>query len=461
MLPVPIPANESNRLAKLCEYRILDSVPEAAYDRITRLATILFDAPVALISLIEGERQWFKAKVGIDGDEAPRNISFCAHTICQNDVFVVEDASRNETFRDNPFVQGEPYLRFYAGAPLCAPGGMNIGTIAITDVKPREFSADQRQSLSDLARIVVDTLESRLLIDQAERAEERLVDAVESLADGFVLYNRFDRLVLCNSKYREIYDKSANLTVQGMKFEDIISGGVRQGQYPDAKGREDAWIAEQLEMHQNPTVPVEQRLPGGRWVSIQERRTSEGGRVGFSIDITKLKQQEQKLEKLAWTDSLTGAMNRRRFMEQAEKELARAQRHGGNLSLLVIDADNFKTLNDRNGHGAGDEVLAGLVERWMKVLRSHDIIGRIGGEEFVVLLPKVDGPGALKTAERLRRAIAELPFEYEGILLRVTVSIGIARHSPGDTLAEMMKRADTALYQAKDAGRNRLVMCAA
>lgn len=461
MLQVPVPNNEAKRLAKLCEYQILDSVPEAAYDRLTRLATIVFDTPVALISLIEGERQWFKAKVGIDAEEAPRKISFCAHTICQDDVFVIEDATRNATFSDNPFVTGDAHLRFYAGAPLRAPGGLNIGTIAITDTKPRVFESEQRQSLSDLAEMVVHTLESRLLVEQAERAEERLVDAMESLADGFVLYDKDDRLVLCNSKYREIYADSASLIVPGMKFEDIIRGGVKNGQYPDAAGCEEAWIAERLDMHKNPGEPIEQQLPGDRWLSIQERRTSEGGRVGFRVDITKLKRQERELERLAWTDSLTGAMNRRRFMEQAENELNRARRHGCNVSLLVLDADNFKTINDRNGHAAGDSVLSGLVQRWKKTLRSHDMIGRIGGEEFVILLPEVDGNGALRTAERLRQSIAELPFEHEGQLIRATVSIGIAQCLPGDTLAGMMKRADTALYQAKDTGRNRFVMSAA
>jgi diguanylate cyclase (GGDEF)-like protein len=457
----PLPENETERLAKLRGYEILDSLPEAAYDRITRLAARMFNVPTVLISLIEDERQWFKAKIGIDVQEVPRKISFCAHTICQNDIFVIENAEQDRTFSCSPFVTGEAHLRFYAGAPLRTPDGMNVGTLAIIDKEPRAFGEDDKQVLADLAAMVIDTLEMRLLIDKAERAERRLVDAMESLPSGFVLYDQDDRLVLCNQRYRELYAKSASAIVPGAPFEEIIRKGVELGQYPDAAGNEDAWIAERLEMHRNPGDPIEQHLPDDRWLRIQERCTSEGGRVGFRIDITTLKRQERELARLAWTDSLTGALNRHRFIELAGKEIDRTRRHACALSLLLVDADHFKQINDRNGHAAGDAVLEGMVQRWTKVLRSHDLIGRIGGEEFAILLPEVGEAGALRAAERLRLSIAELPFAFEGQLLRATISIGIAPYRSGDELAVMMKRADDALYRAKETGRDRFVMGAA
>ena len=457
----PLPAQEHERLEKLRAYQILDSLPEEAYDRITRLAARLFDVPITAISLIEGERQWFKSQIGIPNAEVSRRLTFCAHAICQNEVFVVEDALEDARFAQNPFVAGDPHLRFYAGAPLRADCGLNLGTVAILDTKPRALSAGDRQSLADLAAMVVDTLEMRALLQRADAAERRFIDAMDSLPNGFVLYDKDDRLVICNQRYREIYAESADFIVPRATFEEIIRKGVENGQYPDAIGNEEAWIAERIEMHQNPGEPIEQHLPGDTWLRVQERRTSEGGLVGFRIDITKLKRQERELVRLAWTDGLTGALNRHRFMELATNEIDRANRHGNAASLLILDADHFKQINDRDGHAAGDEVLRGMVDRWKRILRAHDLVGRIGGEEFCVLLPQVGAEGAAKAAEKLRAAVAELPFAFEGQLLRATVSVGVSTLSPGAELTELMRSADKALYQAKEAGRNRITTSAA
>lgn len=457
----PLPAQEAERVAKLRSYEILDSLPEEAYERITRLTAKTLDMPAAMISLVEGDRQWFKARVGGDRNEIPRELSFCAHTICQNDVFVIEDARKHPKFSDNPFVTQHPHIRFYAGAPLRASGGLNIGTLCVLDTRPRTLSETDRRSLADLAAVVMDALDTRLIIDRAETAERRLIDAVECLPDGFVLYDKDDRLVICNRRYREIYAESADYIRAGVSFEELIRKGVERGQYPDAVGNEEAWIAERLEAHQNPGDPIEQHLPGDIWFRVQERRTSEGGLVGFRFDITKLKRQERDLARLAWTDSLTGAMNRRRIMELAGAEIERARRHGIDVSLLILDLDHFKQINDRNGHTAGDEVLKGMVERWKRELRSHDLVGRIGGEEFCVLLPEIGPEGAVRVAEKLRRATADLPFALEGQLLRATVSIGVATLAPGQDLPDLMRCADRALYEAKDAGRDRFVVSAA
>lgn len=457
----PLPEKEAERLAQLRKYEILDSLPEETYQRIIRLAAQMLDMPIAVISLVEGDRQWFKAHVGGDRNEVPRKLSFCAHVICQADVFVIEDATRDARFSQNPFVTGDPHIRFYAGAPLRTNDGLNMGALAVIDTKPRKISPEEKRNLADFAAMVMDALETRLIIDRAERAERRFIDAMESLPNGFVLYDKDDRLVICNKRYREIYAESAPFIVPGASFENIIRKGVENGQYLDAVGREEAFIAERMEMHQNPGEPIEQHLPGDRWLSVQERRTSEGGFVGFRIDITTLKRQERELARLAWIDSLTGAMNRHRFMELAGKEIDRAKRHGSEISLLLPDADHFKHINDKYGHAAGDAVLKGLVDRWSKSLRSHDLIGRIGGEEFGILLPEVNLHNATHTANRLRKEIAELPFAFEGQLLRVTVSIGVATLDGGEDLPALMQRADRALYCAKEAGRDGVIASAA
>jgi diguanylate cyclase (GGDEF)-like protein len=457
----PLPAQETERLEKLRSYEILDSLPEEAHDRITRLAARMLDMPVAVISLVEGDRQWFKAQVGGTRNEIPRELSFCAHAICQDDVFVIEDTTKDPRFSQNPFVTGDPNVRFYAGAPLRTNDGLNMGTLAVLDSKPRTLSEDDKQNLTDFAAMVMDAMETRFIIDRANAAERRFIDAMESLPNGFVLYDKDDRLVICNERYREIYAESADYIVPGATFEEIIRKGVENGQYPDAIGNEEAWIAQRIEMHQNPGEPIEQHLPGDTWLRVQERRTSEGGLVGFRFDITELKRQERELIRLAWTDSLTDAMNRHRFMDLAGKEVERARRRNSELSLLLLDADHFKQINDKYGHAAGDAILKGLVERWTRSLRSHDLIGRIGGEEFSIVLPDANAANAMCTAERLRKEIAELPFAFEGQLLRVTVSIGVATLAAGENLPALMQRADRALYRAKEAGRDEVIASAA
>ncbi len=160
------PNNEAERLAALNAYEILDTAPEIAYDDITAVASALCGTQISLVSLIDGERQWFKSKQGIDASETPREISFCAHAIHSTEVFIVRDALQDERFADNPLVESGPQIRFYAGAPLITPEGFNVGTLCIADSEPRDISPEQIQSLQALARLVVSQLETRRLNKQ-------------------------------------------------------------------------------------------------------------------------------------------------------------------------------------------------------------------------------------------------------------------------------------------------------
>lgn len=175
-------------------------------------------------------------------------------------------------------------------------------------------------------------------------------------------------------------------------------------------------------------------------------------------DITERKLAEIELEKWAQIDALTGLANRRYFLAQAEQELLRNRRYGGKLSVLMMDLDNFKAINDVHGHKVGDLVLIRVGEVCREVLRHVDIAGRIGGEEFAIILPETDGQVALDVAERLREAIASAHIPLEnGATLLVTASIGIAELAAGDALFDsILHRADKALYEAKHSGRNKV-----
>jgi GAF domain-containing protein len=146
------------RLNALRSLLILDTPPEERFDRITRFAASEFDTPVALVSLIDERRQWFKARVGLDACETSRDISFCGHAIEGSNVLVIGDARDDPRFADNPLVTGDPFIRFYAGAPLILPGGLSVGTLCLIDTEPRTFSRIDQSILCALRDVVVEEL---------------------------------------------------------------------------------------------------------------------------------------------------------------------------------------------------------------------------------------------------------------------------------------------------------------
>lgn len=323
----PTPFNESRRLQALKNYRVLDSSPEQAYDDLTTLASAICKAPIALISLIDRDRQWFKARVGLDTLQTPRELAFCAHAILQPDyVFEVPDAQLDPRFSGNPLVTGDPNIRFYAGAPLVSADGMPIGTICVIDRMPRALAEEERKALQSLSRQVVAQLELRQAMAGLE---------LESMTDPLTsLWNR----------------RSLDRRLRA------------------------AWDVHMLD-----------RTP---------------------------------------------------------------------LSLMMIDLDHFKSINDSFGHPVGDQVLvqaAGIVR---DAAGADAIVARFGGEEFCVVMPETDALQAQRTAEAIRAALQAAAWPYR----QVTASLGVASAGADDDSFPnvLLARADRALYVAKREGRNRV-----
>ena len=311
---------EDTRLSALAKYDILDTPPEEAFDRITRLTTRVFNVSMSTVTFLDGHRQWFKARQGLDLCETEKGPAFCHLAVQCDSPLVVTDTQTDERFKDNPFVVGPPYLRFYAGMQLRTADGMAVGTLCAMDTKPRAFTDDDARTLADLAAVVMSELELRTLVLR---------------------------------------------------------------------------------------------------------------------------------------DCSTGALARQAFRQEADRAFALAKRHAHPLSCVVFDLDHFKAVNDENGHAVGDLVLKACVEVCHQELRASDLVGRIGGEEFAIVLPHVAGDAALNVAHKLRNAFRQIFVPGRFAPIRFSASFGVAALDPAARdIGDLLDRADQALYTSKAAGRD-------
>jgi diguanylate cyclase (GGDEF)-like protein/PAS domain S-box-containing protein len=261
-----------------------------------------------------------------------------------------------------------------------------------------------------------------------------------------------------------VYVNDAFTETTGYSAEEVIGKTPRIFQKEGTDKEELSKIREALEKKEPVRVTLRNFSKTGKeyWVdiSILPLRNTEGKVTHFASiqrDITEYKKLEQDLQILCRTDPLTTAANRRAFNEILSQEFSRFKRSQKEYALIMIDLDHFKSINDQHGHSVGDQVLIEVTERCKDNIRVHDILARLGGEEFCILLPYTDSDQAKKVAERLREKIEIKPIIVDGLRVKVTISVGISLVSTGDEDGhQAMERADQKLFQAKESGRNQI-----
>lgn len=302
--------------------------------------------------------------------------------------------------------------------------------------------------------------------DSRNQFSRSLLRAIqEASPDGILVVDQHSEVISYNQRFLEVWQieeqcrPDEQSMYKNLSEEPLLDSALRKLKNPDA------FLQRIQELYDNPTLHdhAEIELNDGRTLDrhstgLFDDQNNYLGRVWFFRDITRQKLNEALLQDLAWRDPLTGTMTRGYFLERAEEELQRAERYGHTLAVIMLDVDHFKEVNDRYGHYAGDRVLVILCQRWLEAIRNNDLLGRIGGEEFTILLPQSDLQTALQTAERVRSITASQPVHSDGIDINCTVSCGVTMldNNQNDSVKDALKRADNALYSAKKLGRNRV-----
>ncbi|MFV0624984.1 putative bifunctional diguanylate cyclase/phosphodiesterase [Sphingomonas sp. ac-8] len=448
----PLLPNEDERLEALAQYQALDPAVDLGLGELTRLASRIFDSAIATVSFVAADEQFFRAAVGTDLDGTSRAVSFCAHALAEEEVFVVLDATMDARFADNPLVIAPPGIRFYAGAPLRTPEGHPIGTLCVIDTRPRSrFTAADAENLRALADIVMDRLEVRRL-DLARRiGQSRFRNIAATSPDAIVCADHHGRIRFWNAGAEAMFGFPAD-QVEGYGIDIIVPprmrGGHDGGLLRVANGGAPRLVGRKVELtamhHDGREFPIELSL--SMWF--------EGPHAAFGAimrDLSERRATEDRLFRMAHLDHLTELPNRAALLTRTAALVERATP----FALLMLDLDGFKDVNDTLGHSSGDAVLRTIAARLLDCVRPLDTVARLGGDEFAILLTGEEPrEHAVDIAERLAAAVAAaVPLETQEV--HVSASVGLALF-PGDGVdaEDLLSAADLAMYQAKSEGRH-------
>jgi diguanylate cyclase (GGDEF)-like protein len=299
-----------------------------------------------------------------------------------------------------------------------------------------------------------------LRAQMAEVTEELtgLREIVDVLSVGIVVLDKEGHVKFMNRAFRYFWRVPDKMIKPDLTFAQLMRHGRGMRAYAMTHERAEDYLGKQMELiRSGEDRPLQMRLANGGMIQFRCKTLPRGGHLLSYGNVSELAKEADMLERLASLDGLTGLNNRRHFMALAEMEWSRFKRYGRPLALLMMDIDFFKSVNDCYGHDAGDKVIKSVADIFQKHKRTTDIIGRIGGEEFALLLPEASSESASAAAERFRRLVAECEILTGDERIPVSISIGVgAAHDQTSGIGQMMKEADIALYEAKRTGRNRV-----
>ncbi len=447
------PHNEEERLAALRASKILSNAPIHLLNELALLARLTVGTERGFVDIVKETTTYVLAhSCGFDG-ELPREDSFCSTTILTPDqVMIVEDATKDPRFRNLSIVAGEPFIRFYAGAPILSPEGLPIGALCVTDSSPRTMTADQITALKALSMAVTARLELARAVEELSTEQQKFRAFMDNGPTVSFIKDVQGRYVFANQKFLDAFN---------MEAEEVI--GKRDSELWPASVADPLIAHDRYVLSQNQAVelteagPVDSEGNPTWWQSYKFVVPSDQKLLGgVALDVTNLHQMQEKFKHLAGTDVLTGLPNRMSLNESLQQAMDRRRSKGELMALMFMDVDHFKLVNDDFGHGVGDQVLIGFASLVKSAIRHSDLLFRLAGDEFVVVLENIrDADEAETVAQKIQDAL-RAPLLIDGHAHQISTSIGIAIVSrESRDPATLLSQADQALYKAKRGGRGR------
>ena len=440
----PTPYDDAERMAFLSACRLVDRPKKRALDDLTRLASKIFDAPIALVTLVTEHDQWFHGRTGLAVDGTLRAHSFCAHAIMMDRPFIVNDAASDSRFADNPLVTGEPGIRFYAGAPIITSGGIRLGAVCVIDREPRpDFQDEEARALIWLANMAAQYFEARraeIFADTATGFGEATALAIIT-TDENGLITTWNRAAegLFGFKRAEAIGQPTELIIPD-RFKDAHRAGMERVR----RGGGTATLVSK-------TVEVIARRADGNELPVELSLSAWSTAAGLAFgahakDISARRASLAALEHVATHDHLTGLLSSKSFRECLQGRLLEEQ----GASIISFDLVGFKTVNDSFGRDVGDALLQALAVRLQTIAGRDWTIGRLGGDEFIVLLPTAYDLFATREAASLLVGAFHETFLVAGHRVALAASVGIAL-APDimSDAEELLMHAELAVYRAK------------
>ena len=485
----PLHPREEERIARLLGFDILDTAKDPLLDRLTQMASQITGTPVSLLTFIDRDRQWIKAKYGTEMEQTSRESSFCSHTILNknDDPLVVTDAEKDPRFATNPFVKGDPHIRFYAGIPLQAGDGLAIGSLCVIDTKPRTLTEEQIKELKSLAAIAMDYIDvhrsnrqlSNLLLREKEVYNNLLRTtsdmAVEAPTFDDALHSLIDHLdpnlgyLSCRIRnmqtggttgiiYNPMLPKDPELPMLWIQLDSIAHSPT--GEHPKtdfistgALRPEFSYLVVPVRIRDRLVAVIELIYPDHRKMDPRIREVFDIMASNLGI-VAERELVNVDLQRQASHDALTGAANRTVFISQLERSIAEADSLNPTTALLYIDLDGFKEVNDNFGHQTGDRILVEVTKRLKEICRGEDLLGRLSGDEFVLLIHGISDKNSLELLlKRIQRHLA-MPFMLGDLEIRIGTSIGCSLLDSNEiSTTELIRRSEEAMYLVKTGER--------